>query len=240
MKHNALLLSLFVVSFALPAAPQGKYKETTVANGGAVTGLVTFSGAPPARVKLPIDKDLNVCGQGGEKLSEALVVSASKAIKNVVITLEGIAEGKKFASKTATLDQRNCVYAPHVLVVPAGGQLNLLNGDGVMHNVHAYSLKNSPFNESIPVAKKSVKTLPFSEVVKMGCDVHKWMGAWVIVVENPYNAITDESGAFKIDEIPAGKYKLRAWHETLGKVEQEVTISAGQAATVNFLMSKTR
>ncbi len=240
MKRNAILLIVFVVSLAFAAGPPGKYKEVAVANGGAVTGLVKFSGAAPARTKLAVDKDLSVCGQGGEKLSEVLVVSASKGIKNVVVTLEGIAEGKKFAGKTATLDQRNCVYSPHVLVVPVGGQLNLLNGDGVMHNVHAYSLKNTPFNESIPATKKSVKTLPFSEVVKMGCDVHKWMGAWVVVVENPYYAITDESGGFEIDEIPAGKYTLRAWHESLGKVEQEVTIAAGQAATVNFQMSKTR
>lgn len=239
MKRNLILLSVLAMSLAIAAAPPGKYKETTVTNGGAVTGVVKFNGAVPARPKLMVDKDLNVCGQG-EKLSEALVVSASKGIKNVVVTLEGIAEGKKFGSKTATLDQRNCVYAPHVLVVPVGGQLSLLNGDGVMHNVHAYSLKNTPFNESIPAAKKSVKTLPFSEVVKMGCDVHKWMGAWVIVVENPYYAITDESGGFKIEDIPAGKYKLRAWHETLGKVEQEVTIAAGQTATANFQMSKTR
>lgn len=240
MKRNVILLSLLVVSFAFAAPPPGKYKETTVANGGTVTGLVKFNGAVPARAKLMVDKDLNVCGQGGEKLSEALVVSTSKGIKNVVVTLEGIAEGKKFAGKTATLDQRHCVYSPHVLVVPVGGQLSLLNGDGVMHNVHAYSLKNTPFNESIPATKKSVKTLPFSEVVKMGCDVHKWMGAWVVVAENPYYAITDENGAFKMDEIPAGKYTLRAWHETLGKVEQEVTIAAGQTAAVNFQMSKTR
>ena len=240
MKRNAILLSLLVVSFAFAGAPPGKYKETTVTNGGAVTGLVSFNGTAPARAKITVDKDLNVCGQGGEKLSEALLVSASKGIKNVVVTLEGIAEGKKFAGKTVTFDQRNCAYSPHVLVLPVGGQLSLLNGDSVMHNVHAYSLKNTQFNESIPATKKSVKTLPFSEVVKMGCDVHKWMSAWVIVVENPYYSITDENGAFKIDEIPAGKYTLRAWHETLGKVEQEVTIAAGQTATVNFPMSKTR
>lgn len=240
MKRNAILLIVFVVSLAFAAGPPGKYKEVAVTNGGAVTGLVKFNGAVPARTKLSVDKDLTVCTRGGEKLSETLVVSASKGIKNVVVTLEGIAEGKKFSSKTATLDQRNCVYAPHVLVVPVGGQLNLMNGDGVMHNVHAYSLKNTPFNESIPATKKSAKTLSYSEVVKMGCDVHKWMGAWVVVVENPYYAITDESGGFKIDEIPAGKYTLRAWHETLGKVEQEVTIAAGQTATVDFQMSKTR
>jgi plastocyanin len=240
MKRSSVLLSALAVSLAVTAAPSGKYKETTVANGGTATGQAKFSGTAPPRAKLVVDKDLSACGQGGEKLSETLVVSASKGIKNVVVTLEGIAEGKKFSSKTAALDQRNCVYTPHIVVVPAGGQLSLLNGDGVMHNVHAYSLKNTPLNESIPAAKKSVKTMPFSEVVKMGCDVHKWMGAWVVVVENPYFAVTDEAGAFKIDEIPPGKYTLRAWHESLGKVDQEVTISAGQTATVNFQMSKSR
>lgn len=240
MRTHGVLVVALIVALSVAPGSQGKYKEGAVTGGGAVAGTVKFTGAVPPRAKLTVDKDLEVCGKGGEKLNEALVVSASKEIKNVVVTLEGIAAGKKFSTKTATLDQRNCAYVPHVLVVPVGGQLGLLNGDGVMHNVHAYSLKNTPFNESIPATKKSVKTLPFSELVKMGCDVHKWMGAWVVVVENPYFAITDETGSFTIDEVPAGKYVLRAWHETLGKMDKEVTIAAGQSVTVDFQMSKAR
>jgi plastocyanin len=241
MKRAAFIVTIILgLALATYAGPAGKYTEIAVTNGGAVSGTVKFTGAAPPPEKLKVDKDLEVCGKGGEKASEALLISASKGVKNVVVTLEGITQGKKLPPKTATLDQRNCTYTPHVLVAPAGSQLNLLNGDGVMHNVHAYSMKNTPFNESIPAAKKSVKTMPFSEVVKMGCDVHKWMSAWVVVVDHPYYAITDEHGGFKITDIPPGKYVLRAWHESLGKVDKEVVIGGGQSATVDFQMSRTR
>lgn len=219
-------------------AAGGKYLETSVTGGGAVSGTVKLTGTAPPRAPITVDKDVEVCGKGGEKLAETLLVSPSAGIRNAVVTLEGITQGKPFATKAATLDQRSCVYVPHVLVVPSGGQLTLLNADGLMHNVHAYSLKNTPFNESIPSSKKSVKTLSFSEVVKMGCDVHKWMGAWVVVVDHPYYAVTDEGGAYKIDEVPPGKYTLRVWHESLGKQDKEVTISGGQTATVDFQLSK--
>lgn len=229
-----------ILAMSVAAAPPGKYTEITVTNGGAISGAVKFTGPVPPRARLPVDKDLEICAKAGEKLAETLLVSPSKGLKNTVVTLEGITQGKKLPAKTVTLDQKNCVYIPHVLVAPTGSQLTLLNGDGVMHNVHAYSLKNTPFNESIPALKKSVKPLNFSEVVKMGCDVHKWMGAWIVVADHPYYAVTDENGAFKIEDIPPGKYVLRAWHEALGKVDKEVTVAGGQTATVEFQMSKTR
>jgi plastocyanin len=226
---------------AMPAGAQRvKYLESTVSDGGTVSGTVKFTGTAPPREKLKVDKDLEVCGQGGAKLGETLLVSASGGLKNTVLTLEGVAQGKKFATKSVALDQKGCVYVPHLLVAPVGAQLTMANSDGVMHNVHAYSLKNTPFNESIPASRKSVKSLAFSEVVKMGCDVHKWMGAWIVVVENPYYALTDENGAFTIDQVPPGKYLLRAWHESLGKIDKEVTVTASQTTTVDFQMSRTR
>lgn len=239
MKKWNLVYTLILAISATPAHA-GKYTEITVSNGGAIAGAVKFTGTVPPLEKLKVDKDLAVCGKGGEKLAETLLVSPTKGIKHAVVTLEGITQGKKFPTKSVTLDQRNCVYIPHVLVAPTGSQLVLLNGDGVMHNVHAYSLKNTPFNESIPVMKKSLKSLKFSEVVRMGCDVHRWMGAWIVVVDHPYYALTDDTGAFKIDEIPPGKYVLRAWHEALGKVEKEVTVVGGQTTAVEFQMSRTR
>ena len=236
--NKYILLCAVIAALVLAAAPPAKYTEITVTNGGTVTGTVKFIGAVPPRTKLTVNKDAEICGKGGEKLAETLMVSPSKGIKNVVVTLEGITQGKKLPPKSATLDQKNCVFIPHVLVAPSNSQLVLLNGDGLMHNVHAYSLKNTPFNDSIPALKKAVKPLQFSEVVKMGCDVHKWMGAWIVVVDHPYYAIADENGMFKIDEIPPGKYVLRAWHETLGKADKEVTVAGGQTVAVDFQMSK--
>lgn len=89
-------------------------------------------------------------------------------------------------------------------------------------------------------AEEGGKAAPILRSSRMDCDVHKWMGAWIIVVDHPYYAITDENGASKIDEIPPGKYVLRAWHETLGKVDKDVTLAGGQTVAVDFQMSKAR
>ena len=98
MRTHGVLVVALIVALSVAPASQGKYKETAVTNGGAVAGSVKFSGAVPPRAKLTVDKDLEVCGKGGDKLSEALVVSPAKEIKNVVVTLEGIAAGKKFST----------------------------------------------------------------------------------------------------------------------------------------------
>ena len=71
------------------------------------------------------------------------------------------------------------------------------------------------------------------EVVKVECDLHQWMSAWVVVTENPHFALSDKGGAFEIQDVPAGSYKLTAWHETLGSITQTINIADGATET-NF------
>ena len=212
------------------------YTEIEVTKGGTITGTVKFDGDVPAPKMLNVDKDTEVCGHE-KRPSEGLIVSNNtKAIKNVVVSIENIEKGKKINSPSSNpvLDQKECVFLPHVLVVPAGATIEILNSDKVMHNVHSYAIKNSPFNEGVSGGGKLSKKFEFPEVVPVKCDVHKWMNAFVVVKDNPYFAVTDDNGNFKIDNVPAGAYKLQAWQETLGKQVKDVAVEAGKEAKVDF------
>jgi len=139
----------------------------------------------------------------------------------------------------ATLDQKDCRYAPHVVISPAGTELNIVNSDGILHNIHTYSTKNPAFNKAQPKFKKEMKeNFAQPETVKLTCDAHGWMSGWLIVMDNPYYVVTDENGAFKITDVPPGDYELKFWHETLGEATQKVSVKPKEEAKVSLEMAK--
>ncbi len=205
--------------------------------GGSLSGRITYTGSPPPKKKLEVTKDKEVCGKG-DIYDEALVVGPDKGLKNAVVTVVG-AKGGKFASQKAELDQRGCVYTPRVVVVPTTGQLDILNSDGVLHNIHTHSTANPPINKAQPKFKKVLtEKFPKPEIVKATCDAHNWMTGWIVATDHPFVAVTDDKGAFAIKDIPPGKYKVEIWHETLGKQAKEVTIKGKEEAKLSVEMAK--
>lgn len=236
---GALLVTGLIVSSCFTGKSYA-YTEIEVTNGGAITGTVKFDGdIPPVKV-LNVDKDQEVCGHEQKSSPELIISADTKAIKNVVVSIEGIEKGKKLtmASSNSALDQKDCTFLPHVLVIPTGSTVDILNSDNLMHNTHSYAIKNSPFNEGITLGGKLPKKFEFAEIVPIKCDVHKWMSAFIIVKDNPYFTVTDDNGSFKIDNVPPGAYKLQAWQEKLGKQVQDVTVEAGKEVKVDFALKK--
>ena len=200
--------------------------------GGTIEASVTYAGAAVIE-KLKINKDTEKCGT--EAVIEKVVVGANKGLANAVVSVPG-ATGAKAVK--AAIDQKGCKFVPHVVVM-APGELEIKNSDDILHNVHTYSTANASINKAQPKFKK-VLTEKFDkpEVVKVQCDVHNWMQAWIVVGEHAAYSVSDDSGAFKLDNVPPGKHKVEVWHETLGKVSQEVEVKAGAPTKVTFEMSK--
>jgi len=225
------------LSLLLASTPWA-YEAVEVTDGGSISGEVKFVGDPPKPEKIAATKDQEVCAKT-EKVNEALLVGANKGIENVVVSITNIQKGKKLPEAGATLDQKECRYAPHVLLTPAGKEMTILNSDGILHNIHTYSTKNPVFNKAQPKFKKSMKeNFAHPETVKLTCDAHGWMNGWVVVQDHPYYAITDAHGAFKITDVPPGDYDLKFWHETLGEKIQKVSIKAKEESKVSAEMEK--
>jgi len=230
-KINSFVLTAALVAF--PAGAMAQYQGSDVKDGGSISGTVKFKGTAPAPKKLDVGKDKEVCDRS-PKLDQTLVVKDGN-LANAVVTITDIKSGKKMDLKKVTLDQKGCEYHPHVLAFPAGSAVEILNPDGILHNVHSYSKANSPFNQAQPKFKKSLEVkVEKPEVVEVKCDVHGWMHGWLVATANPYFAVTDGSGSFKLTDVPAGSYTLEVWHEKLGKSTQKVTVKAKEEAKVTF------
>ena len=133
------------------------------------------------------------------------------------------------------LHHTGCVYQPHVVIVPMWGALRLHNTDRIPHTLRTDSTKNPPQTWDAPAAPASqVLRFTAAEPVRVACDEHPWMTAWVIVAEHPYYTTTDANGAFRLAGVPAGEYTVQVWHESIGQRTQTISVPAGEEVRVDW------
>lgn len=192
--------------------------------GGMIKGTVRFAGAVPEQKKLAVTVDQYVCGKGRE--AEQIVLSHDRGIRNVVVSLKTAPAGAKWEAPLppAQMDQKQCVFVPRVVVVPAGGTVEFLNSDRLLHNIHSRSSENS-FNRTQPKGRTIPIVVKKPEIFRVDCDLHPWMRAWVVVAEHPFYALTNDQGEFTLNNVLPGQYTLQVWHESLGVVTKDVTVA---------------
>jgi plastocyanin len=219
-----------------PAGAPGQYEVATVADGGGISGTITLSGPVPKLPPHKTDKDPQVCGTTPRE-SEKLLISKSGGVKNAVIMVMDARRGKAMpdAAKNAEIDQKKCEYTPHVQVMAVNTEISMKNSDPVLHNVQFFKGDDSLFNIAQPVQGQVTKHI----IDKPGplyveCAVHGWMQGQVVVVDNPYYAVTDENGKFSIADLPPGKYQVKIWHEYLGEQTKEITVAAKMDTALNM------
>lgn len=211
--------------------------QVNAQSGGSILGEVKYNGTPPAPKVIKVNKDNKVCGN--EKTSEDLVVGSNKGIKWAVVSVVGVKGSVPKPAQKPAVDQKGCHFQPHVLLTPVGAEIDIMNSDGVLHNIHSTSKLNPSFNKAQPGFKKVISAkFEKSEFIKIRCDAHSWMSGWIVVQDSPYYAVTDANGSFKLENVPPGKHKIEVWHETLGKIEKEVDVKAGATTKVSFEMTK--
>ncbi len=208
---------------------------------GDIQGKIIFDGKAPKMKPLRMDAD-PVCVANNEVAprKEWLILGENNGIKNVLVFVKespsgGSLEGDlNLIEKNAVIDQKGCVYVPHVLGVMVGQKLDILNSDGTLHNIHALPKVNKEFNKAMPRSKKQM-TVQFDKSeapFKVKCDVHPWMKTWVLVSDHPYFAITDKEGNFAIDGVPAGTYEVVCWQEKFKKKPLTASVKIGDGETV--------
>jgi plastocyanin len=194
------------------------------AAGGEIQGrVVVAADVPPART-VPVTIDQYVCGT--EKPAGDLVTSPTREVQSVVVWLENPPPGAPSTRPTnpAQMDQRECVFTPRVVLVPAPGTVEFLNSDRLLHNLHSAPRENGPFNRTQPKGRTIPITFERPEILRIDCDLHSWMRGWVVVARHPFYVITDARGRFRLDNVPPGQYTLRLWHERLGEASRTVTV----------------
>ena len=236
MRKTFVVSALALATAAGMAGRATAYEAIAVTDGGTLSGAVTYEGTPPAPTKIEVTKDPEVCGK--EKMAPNLVIGQGNGIANVVVTVQAT-KGKK-AEPPATnpvFDQKTCEFHPHVLAFPAGSTVDVLNSDGILHNIHTTSTANPSQNQAQPKFKPKIQLkVEKPETIAVKCDVHGWMAGYWISTEHPYVAVTDANGAFKIADLPPGDYQVELWQEKLGKKTMPASIKAKEDTKVAWTM----
>ncbi len=229
---------LAIALFAAVCGPVGDafaYQPEAVTDGGSIAGVVKLSGPVPKPTPLEVSKDLEVCG-AHPLYDQSLVVAGDGGVRFAVVTITDIQKGAPLRPEAAVkFDQIGCEYRPHVAAFPAGSTIEILNSDGILHNIHTESSVNPVIDMAQPGFKKMITvTIAKPEVIKVTCDAHNWMVGWWYVTKNPYYAVTDAAGHFTIANLPPGTYAVQVWQEKLGTLNQKVTVKPSATTTADF------
>ena len=260
ISNTGIIAMALLMTVATAQAKKGDYEESKVANGGSLSGSVMYTGPVPAPVMEDLKKGKNAdfCAThpdtGGDKIRPRHRVRVQDGkLLDAVVSIQNIKTGKAWSTTATTFDFKNCDIFPKVSVVrkPAKGVkeglVTIENHDpDILHNPHGYSVnganRKTLFNKPLP-SKGDVadvtKTLKRLKKKKdshffLQCDQHNFMEADAKIIWNPYYAITGDQGTFKIDNIPAGTYKVSVWHPYAGETVQEITVKAGADSTQDF------
>ncbi len=221
-----------------PAAP-----AQPVAGSGTIVGRVTFTGSAPPSRALRMNADPYCADANKEDSSEpVLVIGPGGALAEAFVHVKSdqLAAAGPAPEQAAVIDQQGCRYRPRVLGVQVDQPLEFRNSDTTLHNVHAVPEQSKGFNIGMPTkGMTAVRKFSTPEVfVRIKCDVHPWMAAYVGVVTHPYFAVTGADGTFRIANVPVGKHTIEAAHPTLGRQTETVIVQADGEVTADFAFSQ--
>lgn len=216
------------------------------ATAGSILGVVHFDGNAPARIPIDVSADPG-CIQPDipnmpnlPNLSEQIIV-ADHQLANVYVYIKSGAPSYIAApnDRPALLNQKGCRYTPHVIAVQQGGSVAFLNSDATLHTIHAtpgqpgndFADISEPANSSAPRTQR----FPAPEVmIPIHCNHHPWMSAFINVAPNPWFAVTNNEGTFRITGLRAGTYTLAAVHEKLGEQDIQITVAPKSVTDASF------
>ena len=245
------LSAMTLVAFAADGQAARKYKEIAVANGGTISGKLSFKGALPkdAVENIRITKDPEVCGTGDRKV--VWVDVKDGALRGAFVFIDKIKAGKKWSKPKGgvyMINQQGCRFRPWAQVVRPG-EITIRNNDkGVLHNINTRELigvergrviKRTMFNFGQPKPgdiKEKLKPRR-SPYIAINCEAHNFMFGFLLAPAHPYAAVVGADGSFTIGDVPPGKYTLKAWHPRFGVKKVKITVAAGGKVTQDFSFS---
>ena len=226
---------------AQPQQPVLPVYHVDQATAGSVSGTIRFEGKRPTVKKIDMSEDpACVEAHKGRAYDESLVVSPRGGLANAFIRVKSGLEGKRFEIPSApvAINQTGCWFEPRVLGIQVGQTLQVSNSDPVTHNIHPLAQINREWNHSQgagdpPIDRRFLKP---EVMIRVKCNIHSWMHAFIGVVDNPYFAVSKMDGAFSIRDLPPGNYTIGIWQEELGEQERQITVSPHANTLVNVTL----
>ncbi len=198
------------------AAPAGGGGGAAAKGSGSIAGKIGFAGTAPAPEKIKVSADPYCQKEHKDGLERKVVDVTDGGLKDVFVYVKsGIKGTYPPPTEAVELDQKGCMYAPHIVVLQVGQPLKIKNNDETLHNIHPRPNVNQEFNIGQPrKGMESTKTFDKKEVmIPVGCDVHPWMRSYISVLDHPFFAVTDQTRKYAIKGLPAGASAGEAVHE---------------------------
>ena len=224
--------------------PASSAKSVNPSTAAVIKGKIVFEGqaAEPKQISVKGNPECAILHPGGMIASEELVVTGG-VLQNVFVYVKQGLENYSFTppSTPAVIENKACMYVPHISGTMAGQPVQFLNQDSTLHNIHSYPKNTKQFNLGLPlVGMKQTKTFNQPEVmVPLKCDVHPWMLGYIGVLPHPYFQVSGADGSFELKDLPPGEYVIEAWHEKLGAQTQNVTLGPQESKQIEFKFTST-
>jgi hypothetical protein len=233
-------LAVLGIAASLAAMPASAYEVVTVTNGGTIDGVVTLSGAAAAGATIKTTKNQDYCG--ATIPDPTYTVDSAGGLANVIVYLKDITKGNAARSEPLVLVNDHCMFRPRVQGAMVGQQITISSNDPILHNTHPQNAETNAtiYNIALPFKGFSVtKPLPANpELIKVKCDAHEWMHAWIMELDHPYYATTGTDGHFTIKDVPPGNYTLVAWHEAAGEKSEPVVVTGGKTTKSKITLAE--
>jgi hypothetical protein len=237
-KLTSTLAAMLAVAATTPlAVTAGGSRPITT--GASVRGVVKFNGTLPKPKLVNMAADPSCAKQHPSPIyAQEIMTDGEGDLQNVVVFIADGLGNRKFdpPAEPATIDQKGCMYSPHVLAVQANQPLHVVNDDPTAHNIHPTPANNREWNKAQPPGTSLDESFAREEVaIPVRCNVHPWMHGYVAVFKHPYFAVTGKDGSFDLSGLPPGTYTIKAWHEKLGTASQTVTIGGNETKEISFV-----
>src|SRR5580658_10456926 len=235
----ALTLAALTLATLISAPPAVRAGSPPTATGATVRGSVRFEGKIPAGKAISMSADPVCAKQHLSPVMAQEVMADSKGdLQNVIVFVsEGLGD-RTFDAPTepVVVEQKGCMYMPHVLAVRANQTLHLINDDPTSHNIHPTPANNREWNKAELPGSTMDETFSRPEIaIPVKCNIHPWMRGYIAVFKHPYFAVTGKNGSFDLSNLPPGTYMIEAWHEKLGTATQKITIGASETKNLDFV-----
>jgi plastocyanin len=223
-----------------PAQPPPPTALVNPATAGTITGTVRLEGRPPAFQPIDMSAEPTCVKANPKPVTPAIFVTGPHdALANVVVYVKsGLGRFRFEVPQTpVVLNQKGCMYQPRVLATRVGQPLEVRNEDPTVHNIHVMARVNRSWNRSEEPGEQPFKaTFQHPELaIPISCNVHPWMRAFLFVFDNPYFAITTETGRFELRGLPPGAYTIEAWQEYYGAQDESVTLASKETKSISFV-----